>query len=102
MGTHVRPNRDKNGTKGGHTDKNETKVGIPTLSTSTKVMWVRKGLTVARSRILNIDNTGHMVLRKRGGDEQEWEQELDILPQRKPTMRRPRRKSIFDTGEDDL
>ena len=57
---------------------------------------------MARSRILNIDNTGHMVLRKRGGDEQEWEQELDILPQRKPTMRRPRRKSIFDTGEDDL
>ena len=35
MGTHVRPNRDKNGTKGGHTDKNKTKVGIPTLSTST-------------------------------------------------------------------
>ena len=64
------------------------------------------------SRILNIDNTGHMALRKWGdGDEQDpWEQELAVMPQRKPTMRRPmaRRKSIFDTGlgpdtgEDDL
>ena len=58
-------------------------------------------------RILNIDNTGHMVLRKVGGDGdgQDWEHEMDVLPQRKPTVRRAgaaaRRKSIFDTGEDD-
>ena len=66
------------------------------------LLVVSCGVLLLCSRILNIDNTGHMVLRKVGGDEQEWEQELDILPQRKPTMRRPRRKSIFDTGEDDL
>ena len=36
---------------------------------------------------------------------QDWEHEMDVMPQRKPTMRRggaaARRKSIFDTGEDD-
>ena len=66
------------------------------------LLVVSCGVLLLCSRILNIDNTGHMVLRKMGGDELEWEQELDIMPQRKPTMRRPRRKSIFDTGEDDL
>ena len=48
------------------------------------------GVLFLCSRILNIDNTGHMVLRKLGGDE--WEDDLNA-PMELPTHKMLRQKS---------